>query len=68
VRARCSATSGLRQTTSRWPGYSFSQAISASPDRRSIFFTCEGSVFSSFSDPSNASIATGRPSLSHNRP
>ena len=38
------------------------------PNRSFNFVTCAGSVLSSCSSPVNTSTATGRPSVSHNRP
>ena len=42
--------------------------IRDSPNRSFNFVTCDGKVLSSCSSPVNTSTATGRPSLSHNRP
>ena len=38
------------------------------PKRSFSFVTCDGNVLSSCSSPVNTSTATGRPSMSHNRP
>ena len=39
-----------------------------SPKRSFSLLTCDGNVLSSCSSPLNTSTATGRPSVSHNRP